>query len=419
MVIPNPGGRRTSSGHGPSENQTHSQGEQPRALNDNVIEGENKLLFYASDLINLANNLRTLEPQSTVEQLRIDIDNLIKQFDTKLTQQSVSQEVIMTARYLLCCLIDEHVLSTPWGIDSSWSYQTLLSQYHNETMGGEKFFFIINKIMERPQQNIDLIELSYVCLALGFRGKYRRLKNSENEIAQISNMLYQPILQYRPADNELSPSSIANVSRTSKRESRIPVTLIFMLLGIMCIAVYIVLLSNLHTKSSPIFEKIESIGWEDLSNQALQVGASTRSVNQIAQDISLSLNQAIENNKLTVDVNDNKIILRFVSPQLFSLGSASVNPKELPNVEQLVETILAHTDTVTIVGHTDSSGKADSNWVLSRKRAESIEAWIDSANSNILRTNTKGVADTQPLTLGKDQSLNRRVELILVPKNRL
>lgn len=427
-IIPNPGGRRTSAPpHKPFAHQPHHQAQKtpvgsPNSLDDKNSTGENKLLFYGSDLINLAGNIRTLEPQNTVEQLRHDIDNLIKQFDSKLAQQSVSQEIALTARYLLCCLIDEHILSTPWGIDSSWSYQTLLSKYHNETSGGEKFFLIVNKLLEQAQRNLDLIELSYVCIALGFRGKYRRSATGENEIVQISQMLYQPIALYRPVGNELSPSGKTSASANAGIEKRLPPSVLFMLLAFICVAVYIALLSNLHAQSSSFYQKVESIGWDDATVETRDAWSSVNNLQAIAEDISAKLRHAIENNTLAVEVNNDSVILRFVSPLLFPPGSTRVNPQALPAVDELVQTILAHTDSIVVVGHTDSTGRADSNWVLSRQRAEAIEAWLQTANpanSILLQTNTRGVADTQPLVSGKDQSQNRRVELILVPKNRL
>ena len=425
MVIPNPGGRRTYTPENkPFEKQQHNgfqkgQSDEPNALHGELIEGENKLLFYGSDLINLASNLRTLEPRNKVEQLRHDIDNLIKQFDIKLAQQSISQEIALTARYLICCLIDEHILSTPWGIDSSWSYQTLLSKYHNETSGGEKFFLIVNKLMEQPQRNIDLIELSYVCFALGFRGKFRLSQTGDNDILQISNILYQPISLYRPAGIDLSPSWKASEPEVLGIEKRIPPSLLFMVLAFICVAVYIALLSNLHAKSSPLYEKVESIGWDNFAVQTVNAAPSIGNLQQIEQDISARLSQYVENNKIVVEVSEDRVILRFISTQLFPSGSARVNLQELPEVNDLVQAILAHSDTVIIVGHTDSTGRADSNWVLSRQRAESIETWMKTAQATITQTNTRGVADTQPLVSGKDQSQNRRVELILVPKHRL
>lgn len=425
MVIPNPGGRRKttgSEGYKPADVAAATRHNYATdGLRNTAVEGENTLLVHASDLLILAGNLRTLEPNNTIEQLRRDIENLINKFDKTMSEKSVSQEIALTARYLLCCLIDELVLTTPWGIESSWSHQTLLGKYHNETSGGEKFFLIVNKLMEQPQRNIDLIELSYVCLSLGFRGKHRLTSTGENDVVQISHLLYQPISLYRPVGSDLSPAWQSESEEKSGFEKRFPPILFFLLLSFLCVVVYIALLSNLHAKSSPLYEKIEAIGWDNFVLQMTENKPVNISIEDIVIAIRNSLRSDIANGRVVVDTTDGMVIVRFVSTQLFPPGSTQVNPNELPEVNQLVQAILPFADAAVIVGHTDSTGRADSNWVISRKRAEAVEAWLNSATNVLNQTVTRGVADTQPLVTPSDpnfdQSLNRRVELILVLKD--
>lgn len=429
MVIPNPGGRWVSNQRQASVTLPPSLFDTPKPSIPQVeqidITSENILLACASELINLASNLITLEPSNSTEQLRHDINSQIEQFDNKLNEQGKTQEVALTARYLLCCLLDELVLRTPWGIQSSWSRQTLLSKYHNETSGGEKFFVIVNKLMEQAQRNIDLIELSYLCLSVGFRGKYQLSATGENDILQIGNMMHQAISLYRPSANELSPSWRVETSSSVSIEKRLPASFLFIVLTFICIAVYIALLSNLHAQSSVLYQKIESIGWSkenvkpnvtefatDPDNVARTVQNST-----LLRDIRQQLSTAINAGLLTITQQNNVLILRFVSANLFASGSTNVNEQSLPNRTRLINAIKTYTNSILIVGHTDSSGKAESNWVISRLRAESIERWIKSAQEPILQTTTRGVADTQALAEGKNDSRNRRVEILIFLKD--
>jgi type VI secretion system protein ImpK len=428
MVIPNPGGRRKTAG--PIGDFMSPPSAPPAAVNyadqnasSAEVLGENKLLSYASDILILAGNVRTLEPNNTIEQLRRDIESLIDKFDRQLAHDNTQDEVALTARYLLCCLIDELVLTTPWGLDSAWSHQTLLAKYHNETSGGQKFFLIANKLMEQPQRNIDLIELCYVSLSLGFRGKYRLNTTGENDIVQISQMLYQPISLYRPVPNDLSPAWQAADEPKKGFEKRFPPMLFFLALAFICIAVYIALLSNLHAKASPLYEKIESIGWNDFVVQMSENQPVGVELTDVAAAIRGSLSQSIANGQVVVDIKDSILVIRLVSTLLFPPGSTTVNPQELPDVNTLVNAIVPYADAVIVVGHTDSTGRADSNWVISRKRAEAVEAWMKTAQNQVGQTITRGVADTQPLVneAGSDfnQSLNRRVELMLVLRDDL
>ena len=57
--------------------------------------------------------------------------------------------------------------------------------FHNETWGGEKFFVLLSRLTDRPGNNRDLLELLYVCLALGFEGRYRVLQNGKSQLEAV------------------------------------------------------------------------------------------------------------------------------------------------------------------------------------------------------------------------------------------
>jgi type VI secretion system protein ImpK len=426
MIIPNPGGRRKSASTQGFESpptafsQPNNVPEQVNLNASAQCDGENIILSCASDLVILASHIRSLEPSNSIEQLRRDIETLITKFDQQINQFNLGKEVGLTARYLICCLVDELVLSTPWGSDSVWSQQTLLSKYHNESSGGEKFFLIVNKLLEQPQRNIDLIELCYVCLSSGFCGKYRISKQGESELLQISQKLYAPIEQIRPIGRDLSPTwqGVGNTKTGFVRQFPLPV--FFLVLGFILLAVYIAFLSSLKAKVEPLYQKIESIGWEQLIPEVKDVQSKRLDINSVADSLKRTLGIYIEDKVVSIDVRNDQLIIRFVSTSLFKSGSSAVNEEALPDVNILVNAIKNYADRVLVIGHTDSTGKADSNWVISRKRAEAIAKWLTKSNQQLPNTMTRGVADTQPLVNNEsdyNQSINRRVELTLILKD--
>jgi type VI secretion system protein ImpK len=427
MFIPNPGGRRKSAAASipePVGSSPAAHSDSPPAhLNVSAQSaGENLLLSAASELLIFASNIRSLEPNNSIEQLGSDVEILISKFDQQINNANLSKEVTVTARYLICCLLDELVLSTPWGTDSVWSHQTLLSKYHKETSGGEKFFLIIDKLLEQPQKNIDLIELCYVCLSSGFCGKYRISKQGEGELLRISQSLCQPIDQIRPIARDLSPSWQGVGKVETNFVKQFPPIIIFLILGFVFVAVYITFLSNLKTKSEPLYEKVESIGWHDLGSKVSNNNAQSPDINVIATSLKRLLGNYIEQQILAIDIQENRLIIRFVSTSLFGSGSSFVNLAALPDVNILANGIKNYATRVSVVGHTDSTGKPDSNWVISRKRAEAIAQWLATSNIPLGNIKTRGVADKQPLVSNDNaynQSINRRVELILVLKDNL
>ena len=97
----------------------------------------------------------------------------------------------------MCGLIDETVLSMPWGLESIWSKESLLITFHKEYSAGERFFALLKKRLEQPRSNIDVLEFFYVCLCLGFQGRYRMLERGGEELARVKQDVYQIIRRER------------------------------------------------------------------------------------------------------------------------------------------------------------------------------------------------------------------------------
>jgi len=193
-----------------------------------------------------------------------------------------------------------------------------------------------------------------------------------------------------------------------------------LVLGFILLAVYIAFLSSLKAKVEPLYQKIESIGWEQLMPEVKDVQSKRLDINSVADSLRRTLGIYIDDNIVSIDVRNDQLIIRFVSTSLFKSGSSNVNEEALPDVNILVNAIKNYADRVLVIGHTDSTGKADSNWVISRKRAEAIAKWLTKSNQQLPNTMTRGVADTQPLVNNDsdyNQSINRRVELTLILKD--
>ncbi|TBW36549.1 DotU family type IV/VI secretion system protein [Azotobacter chroococcum] len=130
----------------------------------------------------------------------------LKLFEQRALQAGLESSEVMAARYVLCTLLDEAVVTTPWGNESEWSQMSLLSRFHNETFGGEKFFRLLERLGRNPVKHLALLELMYLCLALGFEGQYRVLPRGMLELEAIRDALYRQIRQLRgDVPREISP----------------------------------------------------------------------------------------------------------------------------------------------------------------------------------------------------------------------
>jgi OOP family OmpA-OmpF porin len=99
----------------------------------------------------------------------------------------------------------------------------------------------------------------------------------------------------------------------------------------------------------------------------------------------------------------------------FEINSATLTPGSFAELDRLSEFLFAHKEIkIEISGHTDDVGEDAYNMDLSRKRAESVKAYLISKQIEASSISSLGYGKTQPLiqsTSTDARKLNRRVEV--------
>ena len=165
----------------------------PRSARAFLGLGLNPLVQAASPLLLLIGGCAAPRRRWTSSGLRRHALEEIRRFEERARASGVRNEIVLAARYALCAGLDEAVLSTPWGAQSEWAQHPLLVALHREAWGGEKFFEMLDRISADPARHIDLLELQYLMLALGFTGKYQMLERGHEQLADLQQSLYRKI----------------------------------------------------------------------------------------------------------------------------------------------------------------------------------------------------------------------------------
>ena len=166
----------------------------------------NSLVAAASDLLSEVVRLKHSNTREDMLVLNERLTSGLKLFEVSALHNGAESSQVMAARYVLCTVADEAVVTTPWGNESEWSQMSLLSSFHNETFGGEKFFQLLDRLSKNPAKHLPMLELMYLCLSLGFEGKYRVQARGMLELDGIRDALYRQIRQLRgDVPRELSP----------------------------------------------------------------------------------------------------------------------------------------------------------------------------------------------------------------------
>lgn len=180
----------------------------------------NPLCDAATPLIGLVIRLRRLDRHNDVPALYQSVSNQITTIMEEVSQLDYDPGTLKAYSYSLCLLLDEVVMSTSWGKSSTWSARSLLSQFHEETWGGEKFFTVLTRMNTEATKYQHVLEFMYQCLISGLKGKYGNQAKGDDEIQKIINQLHSVLRPLRGETPKRLTDPLSNVAPRNYRIKR-------------------------------------------------------------------------------------------------------------------------------------------------------------------------------------------------------
>lgn len=132
---------------------------------------DDDLVSLASPVIQVVTQIRAglVTPSN---ELRPALDALLKQMEQRAQAARYKDADINSAKFALAAFIDETVLTAQFPLREQWEKHPLQLEYFGEHLAGVKFFDRLDALLKDPNTNADLVELCYLCLVLGYKGKY-------------------------------------------------------------------------------------------------------------------------------------------------------------------------------------------------------------------------------------------------------
>ncbi|MEI7065586.1 type IVB secretion system protein IcmH/DotU [Dickeya chrysanthemi] len=153
----------------------------------------NPMIDAVTPLLGMVERVRQLSEYDGVAELYQRVQSEIQAIEQELHSHGYENGVILSFRYILCTFIDEAVMGREWGGQSVWSAHSLLTRFHNETWGGEKVFVLLEKLLDDPVRYRDILEFIYLCLCLGFEGRYRVMTQGREELDRVVRRLHDTL----------------------------------------------------------------------------------------------------------------------------------------------------------------------------------------------------------------------------------
>ncbi len=426
VIRPSPGGRRAA----PTERTVipDTGREAAYAPADPTVAavltrgGLNPVVAAASVLLGLASRVRGTATQKDVEGLRDRVVRELKSFEASASATGLPRELVRTAHYALSATIDDLVLSTPWGGQSSWSKRSMVSTFHNEVVGGERFYEILNQLHKNPGRSADVLELMYICLALGFEGRLRVTGRGTSEHSRVREGVYRTLRErHGDFERELSPHwrGLAAVHRPLT--SYIPAWVIAVVTAALLTLMFMGFTYALSDASDTggLLADLQPVGTVAIYRPEPAPPPEPPPVRP--NPFTRFLEPEIKEGLVTVDENAQRILVRISGEGMFASGSDQLDPEFVPLMERIGKALQDQPGQAIITGHTDNvpikkSLRFPSNYHLSVARAETVKAIVDAELSDSSRVTSEGRGETEPVAKNdtpEGRRKNRRIELIV------
>jgi type VI secretion system protein ImpK len=380
-----------------------------------LAAGLSPLVHAAVPVLLMAGQIRSTVSVQDVMGLRRHATDEIRRFEERARASGTASETVVAARYALCASLDEAVLSTPWGHHSEWAQHNLLVALHREAWGGEKFFDMLERISADPARHIDLMELQYHCLALGFEGRYRVLDRGHERLAQVKHELFRQIRAHR---GDPVPDLSLRWRGLEDRRNPIVRYVPWWVVGAAALAIvaitFTIYRARLNGATAPVYAALAGVGLEDFTRPGPAVVKGPTLKQLLGPEEARGV--------LAVEEEGGRTRVTLLANNLFASGSATISPDHEDTLRRVADAIRQVPGRVLVTGHTDdqpiSSARFHDNFELSRERAVSVARIIQRGIADPARVEWNGAGSSQPLfrpeSTPENRARNRRVEIVHV-----
>ncbi len=416
-------------GSGPAYGVPPAQAQQsapPQSGGEAVaVTGMNRLNACAASLFSLISRIRNRAQHMDPDKLRQSVVAEVRAFENAALQAGIPAQTVKVARYALCATLDDVVLNTPWGGQSSWATQSLVGTFHRETVGGDRFYDLLARLEQDPANNIELLEFVYMCLSLGFEGRLRVEQGGPDKHMQIRQGLARVIRAQRgDVERDLAPHWEGVDKPYRSLSMWKPV---WIALGVTALLLMIefgglsYLLSNKTENLVGQMSVIDAGPVAELERRAPPPPPPPPQPQPQVEKVVEFLKPEIDEGLVEVFEKGNTLIIRIKGSGMFGSGSDHLQDKFQEPVRRVAVALNEEPGSVIVAGHSDNvpirSSRFPSNLALSLARAKSVMNQMAGELTNPDRLSAEGRADSEPIAdnaTREGRATNRRIEVLLV-----
>jgi type VI secretion system protein ImpK len=174
---------------------------------------------------------------------------LFDEFESRAKAEKANPDDIADVKFALAAFVDEVVLSSEWGGRDQWGDDPLQLHFFGTYLAGEGFFQKLDELQTQGKTRADALEVYYLCLVLGFRGKYG--VTGEERLQALRKVVQSELERGQAKDpKEISPHWQI-VDGPAPQANRLPRWLVYACLAVLavCLLLYAILFINMRSEA--------------------------------------------------------------------------------------------------------------------------------------------------------------------------
>ena len=433
---PMPGGKRDPGRTAARPSPFRDPLDSPRADPPPIAQGadlptliaafDNPIVAAAQPLLQLLARLNNASAPPDQGDMRDRTARELREFERRAREAGIPMEQTRPAHYALCAALDDVVLNTPWGAHGRWKDRTLSATFHNDTGAGEGFFDQIRLMRAEPERHKNVLELIYLCLALGFMGPFRAQKDGAERVERIFGQTYELIRGVGGPLPALSQRWEGEDAPYRPKRTRFPVWVAGSVALAAVAGGFVYVLNDINGASDRVLQAA--------------LAASPASMPQIARPPTVrppppppeppppgpadrlrrALAAEIGRREAQIVGTPSATIVRLPVKGMFA-GLFAVPGKDADALlGKIGQALKSEPGPIQVLGYSDSQPvrtiKFPSNFALSKARAEAVRDALAKAAGDASRFSAEGRADADPVapnTTAEGREQNRRVDIVL------
>jgi len=171
------------------------------------LERRPNLAFCFQELFTAIVRVRfNLQSVPNADAFRANAKDLIRMATQDAAGRGYGNEDVKLAAFAVVAFLDESVLTSKNQVFSTWSRMPLQEELFGEHMAGETFFQYVQLLLSRRDsvETVDVLELYYLCVLLGYRGRYG--SSGDGELRAIMESIKGKTNRVRGGNLPLSPA---------------------------------------------------------------------------------------------------------------------------------------------------------------------------------------------------------------------